>query len=118
MGDVLHQLDDAFAGAAFAGEQPDLIERHAVPDRPLALRDRLAVPVRHVEPLQRLGRRCAGLCRAELVAIVLRVRCRLARIRLVPLLARAIDQVVEVWIVGTTLAVGRAGEPDCESDQL
>ena len=64
MGDVLHQFDDALAGAAFAGEQPDLIERHAIPDRPLAFRDGLVVPVGHVEPLQRLGRRCVACAAA------------------------------------------------------
>ena len=30
VGDVLHQLDDALAGAALAGEQAGLIERHAI----------------------------------------------------------------------------------------
>jgi hypothetical protein len=51
---VLHQLNDALAGAALSREQAGLIEWHAIFDRPLAFRDRLAVPVRHVEPRQLL----------------------------------------------------------------
>ena len=50
MRNVFHHFDDAFAGAAFAGEQPGLVERDAISDRPLALRPRFVVPVRHVEP--------------------------------------------------------------------
>ena len=50
VGDVLHHFDDAFAGAAFAGEQPRLIERHAIPDRPFAFRSGLDVPFGHINP--------------------------------------------------------------------
>ena len=53
VGDVFHQLDDALAGAALAGEQAGLIERHAIADGPFAFRDRLLVPVGHVEPWER-----------------------------------------------------------------
>ena len=54
VGDILHQLDDAFAGAAFAGEYTGLLEGNPIPDCPLALRYRLMVPCRHIEPLQAL----------------------------------------------------------------
>ena len=54
VGDVFHHLDDAFAGAAFSGEQPGLVEWDAITDGPLALRPGLVVPIGHVEPSNRL----------------------------------------------------------------
>src|SRR5262245_55566986 len=54
---VFLQLDYAFAGAAFSREQPWLIERYAVFNRPFALRYWLIVPFRHIEPLERKPRR-------------------------------------------------------------
>jgi hypothetical protein len=55
MSDILHQLKDALAGAAFAGEQSGLLEGHPIPDRPLAFWDSRSVPCGHIQPLQRLG---------------------------------------------------------------
>ena len=49
VGDILHEFDDALAGAAFAGKQSGLIERHAVPDGPFAIRHRHIVPTRHIQ---------------------------------------------------------------------
>ena len=50
---IFCQFDDALAGAALAGKQTGLIERHAVFDCPFAFRDWLVVPVRHIEPRER-----------------------------------------------------------------
>src|SRR5262249_48003484 len=54
---VFLQLDYAFAGAAFSREQPWLIERYAVFNRPFSLLYWLTVPFRHIEPLERKPRR-------------------------------------------------------------
>ena len=61
VGDVLHQLEDALAGAALAGEQAGLVERNAVLNGPPPCRDRCAVPCGQVEPRQRLHHRLLDL---------------------------------------------------------
>ena len=53
MGDVLHHLDDALAGATFAGEQTRLVKWHAIQNGPFAFGPWFIVPVGHVEELQR-----------------------------------------------------------------
>jgi hypothetical protein len=50
---IFREFDDALARPAFAGKQTCLIDRHTVPDGPLAIRRRHIVPTRHVEPSKR-----------------------------------------------------------------
>ena len=52
---VLRQFNDRLAGATFTGEEAGLIEWYAVANSPLAFRDGLVVPVRHVGPVERVA---------------------------------------------------------------
>jgi hypothetical protein len=62
-----HQLNDALAGATFAGEQSCLVERHAILDSHLRWGTGSLSQLEHVEPLQRLSlRRRAGCLGAGL----------------------------------------------------